>query len=347
MNEKTISHAVALLRFPLMVAIVCIHSDLRVACPTTSTLSIFSPFIQVFKNDICFPVLDVFFFISGFYFFRECRLDTAVYAVKLRKRFKSLFIPYMLWNGITFIAVCLCQVFTGHMPLLHKAVIDFRWYDYLLVFWDQQAATGIASDPHGPLVLQFWFVQCLMVAMLLSPILWLGVRRLGWLFLVLLAILLLGYPFREYAGIRMDALLFFAMGAYFRLHQRLWSVLAHPWALASSWSMVWIAMQFLPHLSLVYCTLYVLLVLSLAAHSQYEVPPTLGKAAFFIFAFHIFISQAFLNISGKLPIPWNNVLAFVAFFTMVAVNVCLCLLGYYLMKGYMPKLLSLLVGGRL
>lgn len=346
MNEKTISQAVALLRFPLIVGIVCIHTDLRIACPITGTLPIFGPFIQVFKNDICFPVLDVFFFIAGFYFFKECRFDTAVYAMKLRKRFKSLLIPYMLWNGITFIAVCLYQVFTGHMPLLHKAVVDFRWYDYLLVFWDLQAATGIASDPHGPLVLQFWFVQCLMVAMLLSPILWLGVRRIGWLFLVLLGIFLVGYPFREYAGVRMDAFLFFAMGAYFRFHQRLWKVFAFPWILALSWVVVWIAMQFVPVLSVVYCVVYVLLVLSLAVHSQNEILPSLGKIVFFIFAFHAFISQTFFNVYERLPIPWNDALAFITFFVTVAVNVCLCLLVYYLMKKYMPKFLSLLVGGR-
>ncbi|MBR5061767.1 MAG: acyltransferase family protein [Prevotella sp.] len=348
MNENAINQAVALLRFPLMVGIVCIHTDLRIACPITGTLPIFGSFIYVFKNDICFPVLDVFFFIAGFYFFKECRFDRALYATKLRKRCKSLLIPYLLWNGMTFVAVCLCQILTGFMPLLRKSIMDFHWYDYLLVFWDKQLVTGIPSDFHGPLMMQFWFVQCLMVSVLLSPLLWLGVKRLGWLFVVLLGVLLVIYPYREYAGIKMDAFFFFVMGAYFRLHKRLWGVLAHPWMLALCWIALWFAMQFVPELSILYCTTYVLLVLSVACVWKDKCTTILNlqSTSFFIFAFHAFISQAFFDVYAKLSIHWNDPLAFFVFFATVATNVCICLLVYGIMKKSMPKFLAILIGGR-
>lgn len=357
MNEETISRAVALLRFPLIMGVVCIHSDLRIACRETGMLPIFGPFINIFKADICFPVLDVFFFIAGFYFFKECYFHSSLYFNKLKKRFWSLFVPYMLWNGVTFVAICMCQAFSGSLPLLRKHILDFWWYDYLLIFWDKRLITGMPFDLHGPLMMQFWFVQCLMVAMVLSPVFWVGVRRVGWFFLLLLGFLLVIYPYRNYAGIRMDAFFFFAMGAYFQLHKKLWKMLQYPWVLTICWGVLWIAMYYVPVLNIVYCMVYVLLVLSLAcclyeAKRQSVIPPlrsstvNLGKASFFIFAFHAFISQTFFNLWARFPFSWNDTLAFLAFFTTVIINVCLCFLVYSLMKKYTPKTLSLLMGGR-
>ena len=369
MNERIISKAVAMLRFPLMVGIVCIHTDLRIACPETGMLPWFGPFIHVFKNDICFPVLDIFFFIAGFYFFRECRFDKPLYVSKLVKRFKSLLVPYILWNGMTFAAICLCQAFTGFMPLLRKAIVDFHWYDYLLVFWDKQWVTGIPTDFHGPLMMQFWFVQCLLVCVVFSPLLWMGLRRLRWLFPVLLGVLLAIYPIREYAGVRMDAFFFFTLGAYFRLHHRLCRVLEHPKAMALCWLVSWAVMQLVPVLSVLYCIVYTLLVLSIAVNIQglnmkdKESSNALGSqsrdssfsilhssfikdSSFFIFAFHAFISQAFFNMYARLSIPWNDPLAFLVFVATVVMNVSICLLTYGMMKKYMPRFLALLMGGR-
>jgi hypothetical protein len=226
--------------------------------------------------------------------------------------------------------------------------MDFHWYDYLLVFWDKQLVTGIPSDFHGPLIMQFWFVQCLMVSVLLSPLLWLGLKRLGWLFVVLLGVLLVISPFQEYAGIKMDTFFFFVLGAYFRLHKGLWDVLVHLWVLALCWIVLWFAMQFVPELSILYCMAYVLLVLSLACvwKDKYTSILNLQSTSFFIFAFHAFISLAFFDVYEKLSIKWNDPLAFFVFFATVATNVCICLLGYDIMKKSMPKFLAILIGGR-
>ena len=54
-----------------------------------------------FKRGICSVAVPTFFFISGYLFFLNVNnFKKEVYLKKLRKRFFSLFIPYICWNLI-------------------------------------------------------------------------------------------------------------------------------------------------------------------------------------------------------------------------------------------------------
>ena len=68
--------------------------------------------------------------------------------------------------------------------LLHKQIADFRIQDFILIFWNIREVTGCQTDQVGPLVGQFWFIQCLLVYTLLAPIIWYATQKLRMIFVI-------------------------------------------------------------------------------------------------------------------------------------------------------------------
>lgn len=89
-----------------------------------------------------------FFLISGFFFFKQSYYKDDNYYLMLRKKFKTLFIPFVFWNLLAFIP----------MWYAGKIVEVEHWYLYIVDL--------LHSDYNGPL----WYVRTLMLLMLLSPL---------------------------------------------------------------------------------------------------------------------------------------------------------------------------------
>lgn len=89
-----------------------------------------------------------FFLISGFFFFKQSYYIGNNYWLMLKKKFKTLFIPFIIWNLIAF------------FPLLYfgKVEIENNWWMFFINL--------LHSDFNGPL----WYVRTLMLLMLLSPL---------------------------------------------------------------------------------------------------------------------------------------------------------------------------------
>jgi len=95
----------------------------------------------------------VFFVISGYLFFANVKkLTKDIYWQKIRRRLKTLLIPYIIWNLL--------------MTIKLK-------YFYFSFFWK-------------PANLPLWFLRDLMIVTLLTPIIYIGVKKLGWWIFVFL-----------------------------------------------------------------------------------------------------------------------------------------------------------------
>ena len=145
------------------------------------------------------------------------------YPVMLRKKAKSLLLPFVLWTG-------LYVFFYGGIKLLvlriapqfilnpNKTVLSWTaadWLHKILGYNAEKIEPGLQNFPSSlpELAVQFWFVRDLLILFALSPILKCLIRKFPAGFLALVCV-----PFfADVSGVlfvRTDALLFFCLGTY-------------------------------------------------------------------------------------------------------------------------------------
>ena len=130
--------------------------------------------------------MPTFFVMSGYLFFANVeQFNKEIYQQKLWRRIKTLLIPYIIWN------------------LLMAAKLKMF---SLSIFW-------------APANMPLWFLRDLMIVSLLTPIIYIGVRKLGyWLFVLLLPIYLTGI-WAIQPGLNPYAICFFTLGAFLSIRE--------------------------------------------------------------------------------------------------------------------------------
>ena len=130
--------------------------------------------------------MPTFFVISGYLFFANVeQFNKEIYWQKIRRRIKTLLIPYIVWNLL--------------MAVKLKAF-------NLSIFWE-------------PVNMPLWFLRDLMIVSLLTPIIYIGVKRFGyWLIVLLLPIYLTGI-WAIQPGPNPYAICFFILGAYLSIQK--------------------------------------------------------------------------------------------------------------------------------
>lgn len=165
---------------------------------------------------VCVPF---FFWISGLLFFYKTDFSLPIYFKKLRRRFRSLFIPYILWNIIAvlwtakiFIPI-LSSLFTNASEIKLNITFSGLLYTFidnskgLFILPDSlQPATVLPAD--GPL----WYVRDLMILVLCSPIIYWFIKKLKSFYLLFLYIVFLFFLPDNYFGLLLSSLLFFSWG---------------------------------------------------------------------------------------------------------------------------------------
>lgn len=216
------SRIIALVRFPLPLAVMAVHvfrtkpftahgvdysfDDM----PLTNTLL---SFVQQFVADFSVPT---FFFISGLLFFAG-GFSAEIYRRKLKRRARSLLIPYIVWNllALGYIAAFELLPFKSDIASICGEGFEFTVGDILRGMW-----VGL-RDTNVPFAGTLWFIRELMTVIVLSPLLAWMVRKLRWWPLVAFwavwaACFVVGSE--GYLRFISSALLFFTAGAYFSLN---------------------------------------------------------------------------------------------------------------------------------
>ena len=120
------------LRMPLAVAVVFIHSfgsgdiDLAALHEEPLTMAAVYDWLRIAGSNVAFAfAVPAFFMFSGFLFFYKVdHWDMSVYGAKLRKRARTLLVPYLLWLALSVLQV---EVFIFGGALLHGKSLIGVW----------------------------------------------------------------------------------------------------------------------------------------------------------------------------------------------------------------------------
>ncbi len=111
----------------------------------------------------------LFFAISGYLFFAGVQCFNAqLYISKVKKRVLSLLTPYAFWVFLwSFIGIMILNIFGGeHFPLLTEKFASWSESPFFSMY-------------NSPLPFQFWFIKDLFKLVLLSPVIYFLVKKLG------------------------------------------------------------------------------------------------------------------------------------------------------------------------
>ena len=191
MKSKNISQydVISALRLPLIVLVTYAHSYGGVAEGYSligSGWDSYEVLKIVVSQTLVKVAMPTFFVMSGYLFFANVeKFNKEIYQQKLWRRIKTLLIPYIIWN------------------LLMAAKLKMF---SLSIFWT-------------PANMPLWFLRDLMIVSLLTPIIYIGVKKLGyWLFVLLLPIYLTGI-WAIQPGLNPYAICFFTLGAFLSIRE--------------------------------------------------------------------------------------------------------------------------------
>ena len=358
-NDTTLSKTITFLRLPLIVAVVFIHTQLDdvmingTALVHEGQFPVYGLLNYVVTNEFARIAVPLFFFISGFLFFYRSGFSLGIYGQKLKKRVRTLLVPYIFWNVVVLLLILLSQLFLSSMLSgRNKLVVDYDWLDWLDLFWSFYDGM--------PVCYQFWFIRDLMVVVLFSPILH-PLIKYGKAFGVLaLGVLWLFNVWFEVPGFSITAFFFFAFGAWFSMNRRDFTVDFRPmrWS-ATLIYLAWVVLDTclweykLVDFDYVHKAGIVVGLVAVVSWTAYgitkgrlRVSAFLAGSSFFVYAYHgmpvalvvkywvrcLFPMSEWTMIAGYLLIP----------FFIVGVGVCL----YALLHKYLPALTALVTGGR-
>lgn len=157
-------------------------------------------------NIITRVAVPLFFVFSGYLFFYKNRSFTSgTYFMKLKKRVRSLLVPYLFWITLLALYYVILDRFVLEEPLYLTSV------DGLYSIFYNFNKTGY------PISIQFWYIRDLMVTILLSPIIYWLIKKCHIYFVIVLSVLWITNNWPLITGLNITALFFFSLGAYFSI----------------------------------------------------------------------------------------------------------------------------------
>ncbi len=200
-----LSKKIRILSFAAIIMVVLLHSynlDTLFGGQPLVVEKNFNWFIQhFFSNGITRIAVPLFFIISGFLFFFKFEPTVTDYSQKVSKRFKTLFVPYVLWSLLGIALYFLLQSVPQSAAFFSNGLI--RDYTFLQLF-DR-------SFLH-PIPYQLWFIRDLMLFVVGAPLVFFTIKYTRGIILLPLALTWL--IDLEYVILSNEALLFFFVGAY-------------------------------------------------------------------------------------------------------------------------------------
>lgn len=172
-QSELLSKTITFLKFPLAVFVVLLHANL-LAKPTdiigifdlAANYPVFSSITWFFSRFLAYSAVPAFFIISGFLlFYNVDHFDRIVYVSKMKRRVKSLVIPYVVWNLLYFLILRFMS--PENIPLFD--LYDFQHENNPIKYIFELFIRPI----DGPL----WFIRNLVVMTFISPLFYYAARK--------------------------------------------------------------------------------------------------------------------------------------------------------------------------
>lgn len=354
-SERLQLDTLTALRFPLIVGVVFIHSRFTDIITKEGAISIcfenypiYSFLSSLISNVFSRISVPMFFAISGYFFFYK-RQDFCfhVYLQKLKRRVRTLLVPYFIWNFIVILILLLAEIFIPEMMSgLKKSVFKWNLYD-----WFENIYIT-------PISYQFWFIRDLIILCVLSPIIYYGIKYVKLLFVIILAVLWIFNVWFDVPGFSIVGIFSFSLGAYFSIHNVvvtdflakhtlflgiIYGVLSIIDVLmpASAWKFYYHNFNMLIGMS------FVVALFARLIQNGYRVNNSfLAKKSFFIFAYHVMPLVLVLKLCFKV-IPYDSEIFLIFIYLFSTAVVILGGLGIAaLLERYLPSVYKIVTGAR-
>lgn len=381
-QQQISSEAIDFVRFPLAVMVVFIHSfpdgpNIDFTAIDYGSLSPFDAYnvLRRFCSNI-FPSIAVpsFFFISGYLFFKKLEeWNWNVWKRKIRSRVKTLVIPYFLWVTIYILYMTKIYYTIGAIIINGRSTSLFTdWFcenGGLHMFWDLEVwgndalnwFGGIAPHMTGPYLIPLWFLRDLMVVVAITPIIYYLIKKTGIIPIIILGIAYITKLWPDIHGLTTTAAFFFSAGAYISVNgQDVFSVF---YKYRKPVYCIWICMLIVnmylavgayTDLRLYFSGLYVFAgVISalniaywLIRYKGFHSKRLLVDSCFFIYAFHAFFLGDCKRIVEVVVTDSTHFLVPFTYLLFPWIDIAFCILLYYILHRFLPKITSVLTGGR-
>ena len=357
------SRTITLLRFPLAVFILLLHSSFE--HELRDGVSIFegweAPLYHhidfLFVQNVCNIAVPLFFLISGFlFFFKDDIFKYENYKNKLRKRVKSLLIPYLIWNVLVLMLYVVVQNLAPSMNSgRNKLIADYTLHDYVLSFWSMSFINE--GGVSGPIDSPLWFIRDLMVMVFISPLIYWLIRKLDVLVPILLGMAYIIVADTGVQGFSMTALAFFSIGAYFgivkldfvKLSRAIIKFSSVIYSVILLFILIVMGYGYQSWLSRLAIIIGVFMVIGIASYlvDQYscKINAFLTSSTFFIFASHSEILKIVIRLTSRLGVN-SDLFYCVAYFVCPMITLAILLMLYRILLKFLPQLASVLSGGR-
>ncbi|MCD8302548.1 MAG: acyltransferase family protein [Prevotellaceae bacterium] len=374
MENNVLSKTIAYLRFPLMVGIVMIHynisSDFFFHGITYAgeTPDWYRTVIYIFSDVLPRIGVPLFFFFSGFLFFYHTEWNIAAYKRKLKSRARTLLVPYLLWNifSIALAGIRLLPCFARFFPNVKDVSVNCSFSAIALTFWNRDMGmfvhtelTEDISNAIYPINIPLWYVRDLMIVIIFAPLVYVLVKKAGYLLSVVLGLAWLflapynlGHPQQL-----LTAFFFFSWGAYYSIHRLDFTVLFRKLSFLPVLYFIVAAADIITREQTYHHYIHgigillgivsaIIVTASLLEKGKIRVNTFLADSSFFLFALHFLIIN---NVARLIlaPIHIGSPYFLIAiYFFIPALTILICLGLYKILKRYLPACASLLTGGR-
>ena len=325
--------------FLMSILVVLIHANNLDKSSAFSDLNI-SSFIQNFvSSGISSIAVPIFFIMSGFLFFYKFQPSIKNWVGKYRKRLMSLFIPFVFWCVSWMIVLLLIQsTAIGRSLFSNMLVTRFSLKDifkYTFIY---------------PIPFQLWYIKSLMGCVIISPVVYYGIKYLDKLFISVIIVLwfinIVGFP-----------IAMFSVGAFISIKDIKVDKKELSGKIANYLLVLWIVFLVIKTrlafygLSWLYLIDNTSKILGIAAfwtcYDRYlsnNIIP-IFQYGIFIYFFHEPLQSVIIIVLFKIitrSIPWELGVFVIA----PAVTIAICIFTGAALNRYLRKCYSVMVGGR-
>lgn len=346
-NQNNIldSKIISLLRFPLMVLVVCIHGQFFLP-----ELKIQYPFfynIQYFISSIVAKsAVPLFFVFSGYLYFNlSSTFNRKIYLLKTKSRLHTLLIPYLICNTLFIIYTFITD--------RHNTSDNFDLVTFIKSYW---VIDGTNPEEQYPALFPLWFLRDLIVINLITPIIWYLSKKLKTIFLILVFLFCFA-PISTIPFMNKFGFLCFTIGSYLSIHQISFSKTINRVSIVilmilfaiftisvmSIQEKYFVLNQFL---LLINCMLVLRVSSYFILHKNLEFPKWLSQTSFFLYLYHVPLIGFFLR---KLyyTLPHNDLMFTLIFFSCIFITIVICTITFFILKRIAPRFLNIITGKRI
>jgi len=323
------SKAINSVRFVCIIFLVLLH---------TQVLHLVNPNIvgamTKIQNFLSIPFLSILFLLSGYLFFykegtgiqQNWIRDTWV--KKLKKRVKTLLVPYLLW----------CSIALIYNRFVKHVAFPTDFIDFIRQFWD-------AADGGHPIGKAVWYIKSLIIFSLFAPLYYFIVKRLKhFILLILLALpsfrIAIDFPYFN---------IYLLLGAYLAImgfsFKELTEKLNYKLCLAAYIGIKIVRMYVeIPDIC-IYFDLILCFAGLFGCFMKHNIPPVLAASSSFIYFVHPYVTGV-RNIYIKYVDQVNVIQCSFVWIASATTVFIFCLVLFLLLKHYTPKVVRILTGDR-